>query len=100
MPRRDGTGPMGDGPMSGWGMGPCGAEGRPMFGRRFRRPGYGMRRGYRRGFFGGGPGRGYGYGYGYGWTPEDEMSEREMLEEEREILTERLDLIAKQLEEE
>jgi hypothetical protein len=55
-----------------------------------------MRRGYRRGFFGGGPGR----GYGYGWTPEDEMSEREMLEEEREILTERLDLIAKQLEEE
>ncbi len=96
MPRRDGTGPMGDGPMSGWGMGPCGAEGRPMFGRRFRRPSYGMRRGYRRGFFGGGPGR----GYGYGWTPEDEMSEREMLEEEREILTERLDLIAKQLEEE
>lgn len=99
MPRRDGSGPMGEGPMSGWGMGPCGEGDRPWYGRRFRRPGYGMRRGGRRGFFGGGLGRGYGYGYGYGWMPEAELSDREMLEEERDLLQGRLDAIAKRLEE-
>ena len=34
MPRRDGTGPMGMGPMTGWGMGPCGwLAGRRGYGR-------------------------------------------------------------------
>ena len=46
MPRLDGTGPAGMGPMTGRGLGPCG---------------YGYGRGYGRG-----RGMGYGRGYGYG----------------------------------
>lgn len=53
MPYRDGTGPMGRGPMTGRGFGYCGA------GAGFV-PGYGM--GYGRGF-----GRGMGFGAGFGW---------------------------------
>lgn len=52
MPNMDGTGPSGDGPMTGRGMGPCGRGARS--GRVMRRGGYGM-----------GRGRGYGRGYGY-----------------------------------
>ena len=44
MPAFDGTGPLGYGPMTGRGLGPCGR-------------GLGWRRGY---------GYGYGYGRGYG----------------------------------
>lgn len=51
MPRRDRTGPMGEGPMTGWGYGPC--SGNPV-------QGYGNF-GYRGGF-----GRGYGRGFGWG----------------------------------
>lgn len=43
MPARNGTGPMGQGPMTGRGLGPC-----------RRSAGYGLGRGY---------GRGMGYGY-------------------------------------
>lgn len=91
MPRRDGTGPMGRGPLTGWGMGPCCDE-RPYW-RRGRRPGMGFRRGY---------GRGYGRGFGPGFAdmPCDGPTEREMLEEERSWLQDRLDYIASQLEEE
>ena len=49
MPRMDGTGPQGYGPMTGRGLGPCGY-------------GYGRGRGF---------GLGYGRGYGQGlpWSP-------------------------------
>lgn len=50
MPRFDGTGPQGTGPI-GWGMGPCGA---------------GVRRGVG---FRGGFGRGYGRGFGRRFAP-------------------------------
>jgi len=40
MPRRDGTGPMGYGPLTGWGLGSCRGG---MYPRRF---GYGYFRGY------------------------------------------------------
>jgi len=43
MPQGDQTGPAGQGPMTGRGLGPCGA---------------GMRRGF---------GRGFGRGMGFGW---------------------------------
>jgi len=43
MPRQDGTGPAGQGAMTGRGLGPCGC---------------GMRRGFGKGF-----GRGLGFGY-------------------------------------
>lgn len=40
MPRRDGTGPMGMGPMTGWGIGPCfGKTSGNRTGRGVRRPG-------------------------------------------------------------
>ena len=45
MPAQDGTGPNGQGPMTGRGLGPCGG---------------GVRRGFGRGF-------GRGYGGGFGW---------------------------------
>lgn len=63
MPRFGGTGPSGEGPLTGWGRGYCGSGmGRglsPGFG-----PGYG--RGFSRGF-GRGMGRGFGPGPGFGW---------------------------------
>jgi hypothetical protein len=37
MPRQDGTGPSGQGPMTGRGMGPCGRGMRKRFGRGFGR---------------------------------------------------------------
>jgi len=71
MPRYDGTGPMGMGPGTGWGMGPCGA------GRRFKR-GFGGRFGFRR-----------------FWTKQEEkeslQEEKEMLENEIRAIKERLD---------
>lgn len=60
MPKRDGTGPLGQGPRTGWGMGPCGG---------------GMRRGW-----------GCGYGYRRFISPKNELTaledEEKMLEEE------------------
>lgn len=47
MPNRDGTGPLGLGPLTGRGLGPCGR---------------GLRRGLDRGF-----GMGFGRGFGMGW---------------------------------
>jgi len=56
MPGFDGTGPMGQGPMTGGGRGPCvsGAGAQP------------LTPGYRRGGFGYGRGLGYGRGAGFG----------------------------------
>jgi hypothetical protein len=77
MPGYDRTGPMGRGPMTGGGFGPCGTgrwndEDRPgAFGRGFRAGGRGLQRGFRRGrcFFSrgrqpGGDEAGYGAGFG------------------------------------
>jgi hypothetical protein len=55
MPRFDGSGPLGEGPMTGGGFGYCGTR---------RRPGYGLRG---RALYGGfGPSRGPGFGRGRG----------------------------------
>jgi hypothetical protein len=59
MPRGDGSGPIGMGPMTGRGAGFCAG---------FPSPGYmnpGV--GFGRGGFGRGFGRGYGMGFGRGW---------------------------------
>jgi hypothetical protein len=63
MPGFDGTGPQGQGPMTGGARGFCNPYSayRPVYG-----GGYGMGRGFRGGF-GGGFGRGRGYGRGFGW---------------------------------
>lgn len=73
MPRFDGTGPMGIGPLTGRGMGPCGG---------------GMRRSMWRGF-------GRGFGFGRRWTQKDEEG---ALKEEIEILEEELSEAKKDLE--
>jgi len=84
MPGFDGTGPFGQGPMTGWGMGPCG-------------------RGFRRGF-GAGRGMGFGRGFGrrffrgYGANPnysiEDEL---EMLKREKELIEQEISGLEKEL---
>lgn len=80
MARRDGTGPLGMGPLTGRGLGPCG-EGYFSY----RRPRLGLRYGYGRGF-----GRGLGYYGSYGQYPVDESTERAYIEEEKAILEARL----------
>ena len=65
MPRLNGTGPMGQGPMTGWGLGPCGG---------------GMRRGF-------GCQGGYGYGFRRFISPKNEIA---ALEDEEKILEEEL----------
>ncbi len=74
MPWEDGTGPQGEGPMTGRGMGYC--AGYPVQGsvnpvsrRSFGRGrGFGMGMAWRRGFGGGrGAGFGRGFGRGFGW---------------------------------
>ena len=65
MPRYNGTGPRGQGPLSGRGMGYCAQRAVGYYGR-----------GYGRGI---GCGMGRGFGRGLGYAPN--ISEREMLEE-------------------
>lgn len=74
MPARNGTGPMGMGPMTGWGRGWC-AGGRGM-GRGFA--GYGRF----------GMGRGFGGVWGSPVTPE---MEEQVLRQEMEMLKARMD---------
>jgi len=70
MPRRDGTGPLGLGPRTGWGLGPCG----------------------------GGFGRGFGrfWRFGSQVPPKDEKS---ILEEEAKILEDELKAVKDRLSE-
>jgi len=79
MPFMDGTGPWGEGPMTGRGMGYCAGYARPGYppatGRRWfglgRGFGRGLGRGLGRGFGRGrgfGMGRGLGRGWGRGWS--------------------------------
>jgi hypothetical protein len=66
MPNRDATGPQGEGPMTGRGLGNCTMGSRPRLGRLrdgIGRLGMGLRRMYRRGRRGGGR-RGGGRGRG------------------------------------
>jgi len=84
MPGFNGTGPMGYGPGSGWGLGPCGA-------------GMGWRRGG-----GQGHGRGLGFrrwgGYSYPYQPQvTPKEETEMLTNDAEALEEELKAIKTRL---
>ena len=56
MPARDGTGPRGEGPMTGRGLGPCNPypyEGDEPYIQMYGRPRYGLRSGFGRGRRGG-----------------------------------------------
>lgn len=88
MPNRDRTGPRGQGPMTGRGLGPCGS-GRAA-------PGYGRGAAYGRGFgFGRGLALRQGYGRGYGAFPAAQPSssdqEKQILQQELEAIKNRLD---------
>ncbi|HOT63497.1 MAG TPA: DUF5320 domain-containing protein [Treponemataceae bacterium] len=92
MPNRNGTGPLGAGPLTGRGMGPCGGYGRASYGR-----GLGM------GF---GGGRGFGFGRGRGWFPFANTNgaisaddEKQALNSQISLLTEEIDAIKKRIEE-
>jgi hypothetical protein len=63
MPRRDRTGPWGEGPRTGRQMGPCGGGAQPDTPARPGWRGFGFGRGFGGGF---GPGRGFGLGRGFG----------------------------------
>lgn len=86
MPRMDMTGPMGAGPMTGRGFGPCGGG-----------QGFGCGRGR-------GIGRGMGYGQGYGRGMANYASQnaapREMLVQRRDFLKSQLDALDKTLQNE
>ena len=104
MPRRDRTGPMGDGPLTGGGLGFCGGSSYP---RRFSRGGYG---GWQGGF-----GRGQGWRNRFwatgrtawqraiGWEettrPRDAAAERSDLEQETAVLEAELQRLRARIEE-
>lgn len=89
MPRRDGSGPMGQGPLTGRGMGNCSGSGR--------------------GFFGMGRGRGMGMGFNFGrffgrgannsLSKTDELgqlkTQANVLEQDLETVKQRIDEIEK-----
>lgn len=78
MPRYDGTGPLGLGPGTGWGLGPCGA-------------GMAWRRGW---------GRGFGWRRFWGYYPNfapTKKEETEILSEEAAVLEEELKAIKARL---
>lgn len=96
MPGRNGTGPLGRGPMTGRGMGNCGGRtadavygyaGGPGFG-----GGFGRGRGRGRGF-GAGLGCGGGAGFGFGAAPLSVDDERVILNAQREAIQRRLDAL-------
>jgi len=69
MPGRDGSGPMGQGPFTGRGLGNCLAYGIPAIAGAIAAFGFGRRRG-----FGGGFGRGMGRGFGWrNFVPEQDF---------------------------
>lgn len=93
MPRRDGTGPQGAGAKTGRGLGPCSGSNAVK-----RGAGLGMgllglglglacRRGFKRGF-----------GRGFALNQDSSKSEKELLQGQRDILKEKLDVIDKRLE--
>lgn len=96
MPNFNGTGPRGQGPMTGRGMGNCAPNGR------VRTPGYGYGRGFGRGWFGRGFGRGFGLGRGWGWPTyqaPNAKEEKEMLNEDLQDLKQEMKDIQSRLEE-
>jgi len=84
MPRRDGTGPMGAGAMTGRGLGPCAASGAVQYGA-------GLGLACRCGF-----GRGFGRGIVVNQTTT--KTQKELLQEQRDVLQSRIDGIDKQIE--
>jgi hypothetical protein len=102
MPRRDGTGPIGSGAMTGRNLGVCTGvyadrNGGEIKGGLGMRLGHGLRRSLGLGLKLGleyGCRRGYGRYFGANTT---EVSEKALLHEQKELLESKLDIISKQL---
>ncbi len=99
MPRRDKTGPMGNGAMEGRGLGPCADTNSATY-----EAGYARGVGYSRGQgFGRGagmrcrPGMGRGYSLGYDNNQMPDTTENDLLKEEIQMLRNRLQDIEEQL---
>ena len=94
MPGRDRTGPMGYGPGTGWGAGPCADNPNPYI------PGRGFGMGYVHGRgFRGGMGRGRWARWSGPFAQPTPEEERCFLEDEMEVLQNRLDFVKKRIEE-
>ncbi len=91
MPRRDGTGPMGAGSMTGRGLGVCTGSNVAKYGASLGMGLLGLGLACRRGF-----GRGLGRGFADNQT--SSKSQKELLGEQKTILQDRLKVIDKQLE--
>ena len=90
MPRRDGTGPMGAGPMTGRGLGLCTGANAVKYGAGLGL-GLGLGLACRRGF-------GRGFGRGFAVNQNSSKTQKELLQEQKDLLKNRLDVIDKQLE--
>ena len=92
MPGRDKTGPVGQGPMTGRGLGNC-TGGRGDYGRGFG-GGFGFRHGFGRGR---GYGQGFGFHHGYGNAYYSSQDEKQWLENEIHSLKDQLAYFEKRL---
>lgn len=90
MPRRDGTGPMGAGSMTGRGLGFCTGVNAVRYGAG-RGMGMGLGLTCRRGF-------GRGFGRGSEMVQTSSKTQKELLEEQKTMLQERIEAIDRQLE--
>jgi len=98
MPRGDGTGPLGLGPMTGRGLGYCAGFGQPGY----MTPGPGF--GWGRGWWGRGLAWRRGW-WGYPWwaypvypsQPTTPTQEKTVLKEEKEILTEQVNILKEEI---
>jgi len=90
MPRRDGTGPMGAGSMTGRGLGFCTGANAVKYG---AGPGMGLGLGLARRR---GCGRGFGRGFAVNQT--SSKTQKELLNEQKTMLKDQLEAIDKQLE--
>ena len=90
MPRRDGTCPMGAGSMTGRVLGSCTGANAVKYGAGLGM-GLGLGLACRRGF-------GRGFGRGIGVNQNTSKTQKELLQEQKNVLKSRLDVIDKQLE--
>ena len=97
MPRGDGMGPMGLGPMSGKGNGYCAAS-RPARKRTLCGTGFGQGRGHRRMYDCTGRPAWARYGYAGSDTVQDAVDEQEMLKVQAQRLEDQLSSVKAQLE--
>jgi len=104
MPFGDRTGPRGEGPRTGRGLGHCSGFESPGYVRGTPGGGRGFGRGQGRGF---GPGRGFGRGYGFAarrpagyWGPHTPgiRTKEEAVESEKEYLANEIDAMEEELE--